>query len=313
MTMALLTPSYGPDLEIFRALRRSARRYAPPDTKHYVVVPRRDVAEFTDAADLNCVIWAEEDLLPPGTVSLRLIDHLLHAMRLIPPTLRLARMDFRRPWPPLRGWVIQQLVKLEAAARVDADAVLVVDSDIVFIRQFSAATFVKNGAVRSFRKVDAVDIDLPLHLEWNRVARDLLNVAEPKPPLPDYISSLTAWDPRVVRLLQPRIAATSERPWMTSLANLRHLSEWTLYGVFLDEVAGPAYSSFVAETTLCHSYWDTSPLNESSLDDFLSKVSPDDIALHIQSKSTTSTAVREMAVQRIDELLRGDLAEPRLP
>src|SRR5664279_2251919 len=98
--MALLTPSYGPDVELFRDLYASVRRFAPDDCTHYVVVPRRDVADFSAIAKGNSVVWAEEDLIPRQLISLRMIDTLLHSLHLIPDNLRIASINIRRPWPP---------------------------------------------------------------------------------------------------------------------------------------------------------------------------------------------------------------------
>jgi hypothetical protein len=61
-------------------------------------------------------------------------------------------MNLGRPFPPVRGWILQQVIKLAAVAASGDDAVLVVDSDVEFVRPFTAEMFVRDGRVRFFRK-----------------------------------------------------------------------------------------------------------------------------------------------------------------
>jgi hypothetical protein len=71
-----------------------------------------------------------------------------------------------------------------------------------------------------------------------------------------------------------------------------------LYGVFVDEVLGPSANTFVTTSSLCHSYWDTSPLDEASAAMFLRSLSADDVAILIQSKSGTPLEIRRSAFAR---------------
>jgi hypothetical protein len=40
--------------------------------------------------------------------------------------------QYRRQWPPIRGWVMQQAATMAATAAIDADAVMIVDSDALW-------------------------------------------------------------------------------------------------------------------------------------------------------------------------------------
>jgi hypothetical protein len=68
--------------------------------------------------------------------------------------------------------------------------------------------------------------------------------------------------------------------------------------VFVDEVLGPSANTFVTSSSLCHSYWDTSPLDEASAAMFLRGLSADDVAILIQSKSGTPLEIRRSAFAR---------------
>ena len=204
-------------------------------------------------------------------------------------------VNLGRPFPPVRGWILQQVLKLAAVAASEDDVVLLVDSDIEFVRPFTAETFVRDGVVRFYSKPDEIDERLPRHMIWHRVARALLGLPPAEPPYTDYISSLLAWDPAIVRRMLARVTATTGRPWTTAIAGQLHFSEWTLYGVFVDDVIGAPANSFASDDPLCLAYWDETPLDRDGAVDFLRGVRPTDVAAMISAKSRTPLAVRRAA------------------
>jgi hypothetical protein len=173
--------------------------------------------------------------------------------------------------------------------------VLVVDSDVEFIRPFAAEMFVRKGTVRFFCKPNQIDKRLPRHMTWHRVARALLGLPSAEPPYSDYISSPLAWDPMIVRQMLARVTATTGRPWPTAIAEQLHFSECVLYGVFVDGVIGAPANSFASDDPLSLLYWAQTPLNLDSVAHFIRGVRPNDIAAVIQSKSRTPLAVRQAA------------------
>ena len=170
---------------------------------------------------------------------------------------------------------------------------VLVDSDIEFIRRFNADTFRRDGIVRFYRRPDEVDGRLPRHVMWHQRSRSLLGLPSGPPPYPDYVSSLMAWDPVIVRKLLQRVESVTGRRWTDAIGRQLHFSEWTLYGVFVDEVLGGPPPSFSSENALCHTYWDEVPLGEETLREFLAATEPDDIAVMISAKSRTPVAVRQ--------------------
>jgi hypothetical protein len=276
-TLALITPSFGPDFELCAALHASVVAHSPASVQHHIIVPPRDMALFRRLEGPRARIHQERDFLPRSFRPL--------------PGLNFS-LNLRRPFPPLRGWILQQIIKFAAAARADADVVVLVDSDIEFIRPFSADTFRREGVVRFYRKPDEVDDRLPRHVTWHRVSRSLLGLPSSSPPHPDYVSSLMAWDPVIVRKLLARVESATGRRWPDVIGRQLHFSEWTLYGVFVDEILRGASCSFSTEDSLCHAYWDEVPLTGQTLRGFLSTTGPDDIAVMVSAKSRTPMAVR---------------------
>jgi hypothetical protein len=276
--ITVITKSFAPDFELCAALNRSVLENSPDTVQHHVVVPRSDLKLFDRLAGPRTHILCEAEFLPRTFVRVPFSNIMV---------------NLSRPFPPVRGWIQQQVIKLAAIAASEDDAVLVVDSDVEFIRPFTAEMFVRDGTVRFFRKPNQIDKRLSRHMTWHRVARALLGLRPAEPPYPDYISSPLAWDPMIVRRMLARVAATTGRPWPTAIAGQLDFSECVLYGLFVDGVIGAPATSFVSDDALCLVYWERTPLNLDNAANFIRGVRPTDIAAVIQSKSRTPQEVRE--------------------
>lgn len=278
--MSVITPSFAPDFDLCADLHRSVLECSPESVHHHIIVPRSDLKLFRRLAGPRTHIRCEADFLPSSFA---------------PVPFTKFTVNLGQPFPPVRNWILQQVIKLAAVAASEDDVVLLVDSDIEFIRPFDVETFVRNGVVRFYRKPDEINQERPRHMIWHRVARALLGLASADPPYTDYISSLMAWDPATVRRMLAKVADTASRPWTTAIAGRLHFSEWTLYGVFVDHVIGAPANSFASDDPLCLAYWDVTPLNRDRAIDFLRGLRPTDVAAMISAKSRTPLAVRRAA------------------
>jgi len=276
--MAVITKSFAPDFELCAALNRSMLENSPDTIYHHIVVPRSDLELFGRLAGPRTHVRCEADLLPRTFVRMPFSNMMV---------------NLGRPFPPVRGWIQQQVIKLAAIAASEDDAVLVVDSDVEFIRPFNVEMFVRDGTVRFFRGPNQIDRRLSRHMKWHRVARALLGLPAAEPPYPDYISSPLAWNPEIVRQMLARVATIAGRPWPTAIAGQLDFSECVLHGVFVDSVMGAPANLFVSDDSLCLVYWENTPLNLEGVAQFVGGIRPTDIAAVIQSKSRTAPAVRE--------------------
>jgi hypothetical protein len=287
MTLVVLTPSYAPDLELCTGLNRSVLQYAPPDVHHVLIVPPADVAAFRHLANERTTIRTEPEFLPRSFVRLPWVN---------------ATLNLRRPFPPVRGWILQQVLKLAATASMDADVVVLVDSDIEFVRPFSADTFRRDGVVRFYRLPDEIDERLPRHVLWHRGSRQLLGLPPADPPLPDYVASLIAWDPAIVRDMLDRVETVTRRRWADAVAAQLHFSEWTLYGVYVDALGSQKARSFSSDTPLCHAWWGTEPLDTHNLDAFVDNFGEQDVACMISAKSHTPPHIRRAVLDALRQI-----------
>lgn len=278
--MVVVTPTYAPDLDLFRDLHESVLRWFPDGVRHLAVVNEPDLPLFRRFEGPRCAVVGVGDVLP-------------RSVRAVPGAN--LWLNLRRPLPPLRGWIVQQLVKVGVADHVPERVLVMADSDIVFVRGVTLATVAPAGRVRLYRKDGGVHASMARHRRWHAVARDLLGLPPgPAPPLPDYVSSLSCWDRDVVARMLRRIEAVTGRRWLEAIGRELHLSEWTLYGVHADDVEHGEHVTSSADS-LCHAYWDTTPLSETGAVALLSSVAPDDVAYMIGAKSNTPLPVRRAA------------------
>ncbi|MCA2226981.1 DUF6492 family protein [Nonomuraea aurantiaca] len=287
-SLAVVTPSYGPDAEQFADLHRSVLEYTPEDTVHHVFVPRSDRALFAAHEGPRCRVRTVGELLPKRYVKVPRLGMWVNALR---------------PWPPVRGWVMQQIVKLAATAAMDTDVVLVADSDVVLVRPTTAQRSLVGGRPLLHRLEDGVHPLMTRHVLWHQVARELLKLPPaPEPPLPDYMSPLTFWDPAIVRGLQRRLTENTGRHWADAFGSRLHVSEFMLYGLFVDEVLSAPDGRPPSDTGLCHKTPDESPMDLPTALAFADRLGPGAIGMMISAKSGTPREVRQAAIERCAEV-----------
>jgi hypothetical protein len=199
---------------------------------------------------------------------------------------------------------MQQAAKIAAAGKVEADAVLLADSDVVLVRPTKADNFKADGRLSLFRKPDAVSASMERHVIWHRVARDLLGLPPaPPPPLTDYVDALIFWDPVLVRGMQERISQTTGRHWADAVTSQLHVSEFIVYGVYADEVLGQRDRPPVSPT-ISHSSYDRVPMDHAGAVAFADSLGPDAIGMMISSHSNTPLDIRQVAFERGVEVAR---------
>jgi hypothetical protein len=287
--LAVLTPCYRGDAELFADLHESVLAQTATSVVHYVVVPPSDAHLFRQYEGPRCRLWTHRDLLPRHCVSV--------------PRGSGLTLNLRRPWPPIRGWVTQQIMKIAGTATINARAVLIVDSDAVILREPTLDELTHDGRVRHFRDDGVVTADMERHIRWHNVARELLGVpGTVSPPAPDYVGPLCVWDPAVVRSMSEHIADTTGRNWLDAFAAELHVSEFVVYGVFVDHVLGgpPPLGE-----PLCHNYYERIPLTLEGGQAFAARMPSNALGAMISSHSGTPGEVRRESFRRCAQVVSG--------
>src|SRR5215216_7866855 len=144
--LAVLTPCFRGDADLFADLHESVLDNTAPSVIHHVVVPPSDARLFRQYEGARCRVWTHRDLLPRYCVSV--------------PNASGLTLNLRRPWLPVRGWVVQQIMKIAGTAGIDARGVLIVDSDAVLLREPTLDELTHNGRLGHFRDDGAVTADM---------------------------------------------------------------------------------------------------------------------------------------------------------
>jgi Family of unknown function (DUF6492) len=235
--IALVTCSYRPDFERCARLCASMDAFISPEASQFIVVPDRDRKIFAQLASKNRTIISTEDVLPTRFIHL--------------PLLKKWWLD-NAMWP-IRGWMMQQVTKLCADVVTERENIIFVDSDIEFIRPLQHDRFLSEGALRLHRKPEHKSEGV--HLRWHHAAAELLGFS-PQYFGSDYIGPLATWRRSNLVQMKNHIEDYRERPWHEVIGRRMTVSEYTLYGVFVEHVLGIEKSGhFQDADDLCHCLW----------------------------------------------------------
>jgi hypothetical protein len=286
-SVAFVTISYGPDRDRCALLCRSLDAFAS-SFEHWIVVDRADLPLFRSLRNNRTTLLTTEDVLP----------------------LWLRRLDIRRLglrsniWvqargKPVRGWLVQQLIKLALSEELTADVLVHTDSDVVLLRPFRTSSVIDgDGRVRLYSQPDAVDETLPNHVLWHRSAEELLGIEPATLPLPDFITSLVPWKRRNAVALLEHVERNTGRHWMRALAAAWNVSEYTLYGRFATNVLRESALQYVTSSSLCRDYWTPVPLSRQELEAFVDGIGPEEIGVSITAKAGMRPADYAVVLER---------------
>ena len=271
-SVAFVTKSYTPDLERCELLCRSIELLAP-GASHWIIVDSRDLAAFRGLESTTTQIVTTEELLPRRIRRVELYG-----------TGKNIWLGARTP--PIRGWLVQQLAKFAITLVAREDVLIHADSDIALIRPFRETVLTdEHDALRLFRVPATVGDELPSHVLWHRTAERLLGIPPRPVPLPDYISGLVPWRREIAVSLLEEIEARSGSDWMRTLARARDISEYVLYGRYVEDALDRSNGGPGSSVSLCRCYWGSEPLSNRELERFIDEASPEEVAVMVSAKA----------------------------
>lgn len=293
--VAVVTVSYRGDLELARDLCLSVDRFLDDTVEHVLVVPRADVPLFRPLAGGRRRIVTVEDVLPRGYVQLPAPRRIR-----IGPVDRRVREIWAGPGGIVRGWIIQQILKLSAPSFTEREVLVFADSDIVLVAPLGVDRLARDDLVRLYR-VPGATADLPGHLRWHEVSARLLGL-EPRGYLgADYIGNLITWRRSTVLLLQQRLSEVAGGTrWDKVVARQHDVAEYILYGVFADLVLGDELSGHCTEAEdLVHAGWSYELTSPQGVEEFVRGFTPGQVGIAIQSTERFTLEERRAMIRRI--------------
>ena len=281
--LAVVTPSYARDFALCRLLNETVLRCFPSGVRHYIIVDARDAAMFSHLVSSRTEILKKEQIVPQGFMQLPLVN----------------RWRCRASRIPISGWLVQQIAKIAAAHALEAETLLIADSDIAFVRAVDTALFVRDGATRLFRRTTPIHEGLPQHAAWYRNACRLLGAVPVPHIMHDYIAPLVTWNAGLVRAMCTRIETVMHMPWADALARTRDVSEYLLYGVFVERVAATQANVWIDDRERCASHWEPGRLSDERARRLAAGVTEGDLAFMITSHASTPPSVRRSIVEGV--------------
>lgn len=280
-TYVLVTKTYRGDISLFRELCDSIDRHMP-HVEHHVLIDQSDLELFKQFESENRRLVSCSELLPSYRE--------FHWGQ--------KRLWWRWPMTIVRGWIYQQLAKVEYVRTLDADAAVLVDSDAIFIREIQPDDLFAEGSLKLYRCPGKSSGPADQSPKWHNAAARSFGLEERGYTGADYISNAVIWSPSIVRRMVETIEAKFGLPWDRVLTRNFRFSEYVLYGVFCDHVAGP-HQNIVKGTIeeLCHCSWDYNIDTQEGTKRFHDSLKPHHCAILIQSNLGMSDSQRSDVIR----------------
>ncbi len=284
--VALLTPTYGRDLELCTLLCESVDRHVKSYSKHYLLVPDCDLSMFAHLASDRRVVVAASEFLPKW-------------LRPLPRIIQRKRRQF---WwslrtKPVSGWHVQQFLKIAATISLPYERYCILDLDVVFFRDFDLSRFETPKPTPLLRLPNVVTPDQPRHSRWVATSHRLLGLPMPPFPAADFIGHIIFWDQQTTRAMVSKIEAATKAGWIEVLCQTREFSEYMLYGYFVQNDARFSRDHRFCLSTQCVSYWDEPTLSRAELNKLLCEADEHDVAFSVASFSGTPVETIRLAIK----------------
>ena len=284
--VALLTPTYGRDLELCALLCESVDRHVGSFSKHYLLVPDCDLSLFSRFESERRTVLPASRFLPAW-------------LRPLPPVFQRKRRQYWWSFraKPVSGWHVQQILKIAATTALPHQRYCILDSDVVFFRDFDLARFEYPNPTPLLNMPGLVTSDQIRHARWVETSHQLLGLPKPSLPASDFIGHIMFWDQATTRAMAAKIEAATHLDWIEALCRIREFSEYMLYGNFVLNNAAFAGRHTLCSRTGCVSYWDAPKLSKTELNRLLGSADQDDVAFSAASFSETPVHIIRSAIE----------------
>ena len=127
-----------------------------------------------------------------------------------------------------------------------------------------------------------------MHGLWLRTVDQLLGIKDRSFPADDYVGNALVWDKDTARAMTDAIKSATGLNWVLALCRKKKFSEYLMYGHFVANSPAHLATHRVTEDSIAVSHWDETPLDRPAIEAMMRAASPEQVALCIQSYSSTS-------------------------
>jgi hypothetical protein len=270
---AIVTPTYHLDYEQFKLMCESMDHFVKGQWHHYVVVTKADYKMFAPFNGPRRTVIENTKILPPW-------------LRYIGKLGRVRSGSFWFSWRtgPIFGWHIQQIVKLSMASFVKEDKLLLVDSDLFFVRPFNLDKIIKNAIIPLWRSSDDYQTRKTAPPPYIDHAKKILGI-DLNTPSHDHANNIVVWDRQTAIDLCDYIAKRHKKHWIAALSGFQAISEGSFYGLYVEHIAPDKnrfknVSYFFTKTT-----GGDIQMSETDFEKFVSTLDDDNVAFGFQSSA----------------------------
>lgn len=264
--LTFFTPSYAGDLDRFILLRKSMERFYRGNARHVVAVPKEDLRLFKRNAPND------------GDIEYVTQNELVDKAFFPPWWYRQAKQHFpSQAWRLDRfkgrsGWIIQIMTKLSIPSVIQTGVVALLDSDLVFVRDFENADMGDPERQQVLVRIVA-QTESGKQRHHVEKSRSVFGIS-PGSTEHHYMSSPNIWYPEWVKALHVYLEERYSDRWQHVLFQAGHISAYTLYGIFVEEVLKPSqlvlrdrqFHRIVWDMASYHHFLsDPSPVNDDTL------------------------------------------------
>jgi len=240
---------------------------------HYIIVDKNDLDMFNIFAGPRRTILLTNDVAPSS---------MYHVSQI--PFGGGRSLWWARKTGFFVGWHMQQIIKMGVASILSEQGLAYCDSDVFFVRPFDTAQLNHGGRQRFFRSKLRFTLQNTGNPKYTKAGLEILNLPiNEEAKHHTYIDNFVTWHRPTVLALRDHIEKVSGHDWYTHLGGRFAVSEYTLYGLFVDEVAKPRPAVFAESDSLCKTQWNKQSKTEAEVESFCQDLAPHHVAVGVQS------------------------------
>jgi Family of unknown function (DUF6492) len=169
------------------------------------------------------------------------------------------------------------------AFHVKETGMLFCDSDMFFVKPFDVSRLNHERLFRFYCRSVVLPEHTSITERFSKGAAKILGLSQKTYDLCDYVNNMVTWHVPTAQALCAYIAETSGQDWKVAVSRFKIYSEYTLYGLFLDNISDDRNQFEATDECPCATAWGKNYVEDFKLDEFFNSLAPHQVAVGIQS------------------------------